>query len=199
MPGAYAASSPGSGKALDLAETGMTVEDLRTYERWRSLDSAWAYILRSQGLQKDEAAQPHDVRKGIAAWEIRNGQRRQSPPRRMTPARRAIGPGEDTQEPNRDYSNTTSGASEDAGRLQSLSTQWNLPQPVFPATAGIHRSNLGVLPSLGPSARIEQLCNRPVGRCPGRYGPCSCACNALRFDRQPDLQPQNQWRNPPRG
>ena len=28
------------------------------------------------------------------------------------------------------------------GRLQSLSTQWNLPQPVFPAKAGIHNSNL---------------------------------------------------------
>jgi hypothetical protein len=58
MPGAYAASSPRVGKALDLAETGMTVEDLRTYERWRSLDSAWAYILRSQGYKKMRRLSP---------------------------------------------------------------------------------------------------------------------------------------------
>ena len=47
------------------------------------------------------------------------------------------------------------------GRLQSLSTWWNLPQPVFPAKAGIHSSNLGVLPPPRLTARIEQLCNRP--------------------------------------
>ena len=48
-----------------------------------------------------------------------------------------------------------------SGRLQSLSTQWDLLQPVFPAKAGIHNSNLGFLPPPRPATRIEQLCNRP--------------------------------------
>ena len=55
MPGEYAASSPRIGKAMDLADGGMTVEDLRAYGRWRSLDSAWTYIQRSPsygGLQR---------------------------------------------------------------------------------------------------------------------------------------------------
>ena len=36
MPGEYAASSPRVGKAIDLADSGMSVEDLRAYGRWRS-------------------------------------------------------------------------------------------------------------------------------------------------------------------
>ena len=39
-------------------------------------------------------------------------------------------------------------------------------QPVYPAKAGIHSFNLGVLLSPGRTARIEQLCNRPWPRPP---------------------------------
>ena len=52
MPGEYAASSPRVGKAIDLADSGMSVEDLRAYGRWRSLDSAWAYVQRSPSYAK---------------------------------------------------------------------------------------------------------------------------------------------------
>ena len=52
MPGEYAASSPRVGKAIDLADSGMSVEDLRPYGRWRSLDSAWAYVQRSPSYAK---------------------------------------------------------------------------------------------------------------------------------------------------
>ena len=48
----YAASSPRVGKAIDLADSGMSVEDLRAYGRWRSLDSAWAYVQRSPSYAK---------------------------------------------------------------------------------------------------------------------------------------------------
>ena len=65
MDGEYAANAPRIGKAMDLADSGMTVEDLRAYGRGRSLDSAWAYIQRSpsyRGLQRlriDAKALPH--------------------------------------------------------------------------------------------------------------------------------------------
>ena len=64
LAGGYAASSPRVGKALDLADSGITVEDLRAYGRWRSLDSAWTYITRSRGYRNLRRAEAHDLPEG---------------------------------------------------------------------------------------------------------------------------------------
>ena len=52
LDGVYGASSPRVGMAEDLADSGITVEALKDYGRWRGLEAAWGFVQRSRSYER---------------------------------------------------------------------------------------------------------------------------------------------------